>query len=219
MTTSDPDASGMTRALPPAGRLEYRPGWLGRTDADALFEVLSAEIAWQRRTIRMFGRVLDQPRRIAFQGDEGVVYRYSNDDYRADPWHPALRALRERLEAEIGTRFNSVLLNLYRDGRDSMGWHADDEAELGRDPTIASISLGAERRFQLRPKRSAARARQVEEKGGPGSERVSLLPAHGSLILMAGDLQHAWQHHLPRTARPVGPRINLTFRRILRPPA
>lgn len=149
-----------------------------------------------------------QPRKIAFQGDTGISYVYSGDVYRAEPWHADVAALRTEIERETGCRFNSVLLNLYRDGRDSMGWHSDDETELGPCPTIASVSLGAERRFVLR-------SRTDKQK------KIEIKPASGSLMIMRGDLQHFWQHALPKTALDVQPRINLTFREIVprRPPA
>lgn len=204
MKNQSRNSEGRVKSLPPAGRLRLLEHWLAAESASRLFDRLHAEIDWQARTIRMFGRVVEQPRRIAFQGDAGVVYRYSGDDYHARPWHPSVETLRDRLAEEFGTVFNSVLINLYRDGADSMGWHADDEPELGRNPVVASISLGEVRRFVLR--RNDERSRRVE-----------LTPAHGSLLLMDGDVQHAWQHQVPRTAKPVGPRINLTFRSILRP--
>jgi len=188
-------------ALPPHGLLEVRPGWLAGDQADQLFDCLAGQIDWQTRTITMFGRTLLQPRLLCFMGDAGVSYRYSNDDYQACRWHPEVLALRERLRAESMGDFNSVLLNYYRDGQDSMGWHADDEPELGTNPVIVSISLGAVRRFVLRSRHDHGR-------------KVELQPAHGSLIRMSGDLQHHWQHQIPRTAKPVGARINLTFRRI-----
>lgn len=200
-------SEGFVKKLPPEGRLVYRPDWVDRIgdpvpEAGRLFDRLVDDVAWEARTIMMFGRRVEQPRRIAFQGDAGVAYRYSNDDYVATDWHPLVRALRDRLDRDWGTRFNSVLLNLYRDGRDSMGWHADDEPELGPQPTIASVSLGAVRRFVLRSRADR-------------SDRIDLALASGSLLIMGGDLQQAWQHQVPKTARPVGPRINLTFRRIL----
>jgi len=142
-----------------------------------------------------------QPRKIAFQGDPGVSYAYSGDAYNAEPWHKDLVALRTDIERQADCPFNCVLLNLYRDGRDSMGWHSDDEAELGSCPTIASVSLGAVRRFVLR-------CRDDKRK------RIEIEPVHGSLIIMRGDLQHYWQHAVPKTARDVKPRINLTFREI-----
>jgi len=166
---------------------------------------LRDEVDWQQRTIRIFGREHLQPRLISFMGDAGIRYRYSGGCYDAAPWHPLLSKLLRLLERDLGIRFNSVLANLYRDGRDAMGWHADDELELGRAPTIASLSLGAVRRFMLRAR--ADRARKFE-----------LQPQPGSLLIMRGGLQQYWQHQVPKTARPVGARINLTFRRIVSDP-
>lgn len=190
---------GFVKTLPPSGRLEYRPGWLSPHQADELFDCLHRQIEWQSRSIMLFGRRVRQPRLLCFMGDEGVCYRYSNDDYHALAWHPAVLELKCRLQREPVADFNSVLLNFYRDGQDSMGWHADDEPELGVDPVIASISLGSARRFVLRCKDAR-------------HDKLELEPEHGSLIVMSGDLQHHWQHHVPRTARKVGVRINLTFR-------
>ena len=200
--------SGVKTLLPrgrtDGGGLDYWPDWLPADEADALFGRLQRDVAWETRTIRMFGRRMEQPRRIAFQGDAGTVYRYSNDDYRASAWHPGVADLRDRLARWLDVRFNSVLLNLYRNGRDSMGWHADDEPELGDRPVIASVSLGAVRRFVLRSRADHGR-------------KIDLPLASGSLLVMSGDLQRDWQHQVPKTARPVGPRVNLTFRRILQP--
>lgn len=190
---------GSVKMLPPNGRLQMMRAWLDARAARRLFERLYSEIDWQIRTIQMFGRELEQPRRIAFQGDPGVVYRYSGGDYRAERWHPEIARLRDRLAADFDAAFNSVLVNLYRNGADSMGWHADDEPELGANPLIASVSLGAQRRFVLRNKDDR-------------SLRIELKPESGSLLLMDGDVQHHWQHQLPKTARPVDARINLTFR-------
>ena len=205
---------GFVKALPPAGQVFYWPEWIERTAADELFRSLCDQVDWQSRSIRMFGRVLKQPRLIGFQGDEGVCYRYSGGDYIAQPWHPDVLALRSRLNRFISSqldrvekkpqhavRFNSVLINRYRNGQDSMGWHADNEKALGRNPLIASISLGTERRFVFRA---------LADK-----QRYGLLPKHGSLILMAGDLQHHWQHELPKTQKKIQQRINLTFRTVI----
>jgi alkylated DNA repair dioxygenase AlkB len=192
------------KELPPGGQLAYIRNFIEQSGADELFSALIRESFWQSRTITMFGRRVMQPRKIAFQGDSGVSYAYSGDVYHAEPWHEALVALRAQIEREAGCRFNCVLLNLYRDGRDSMGWHSDDEAELGSCPTIASVSLGAVRRFVLRSREDKRR-------------RLEIKPAHGSLMIMRGDLQHHWQHALPKTALDVQPRINLTFREIGRP--
>lgn len=135
-------------------------------------------------------------------GDPDAVYRYSGTVFRPVPWIEQVSRLKRAVEAACGHRFNSVLLNHYRDGRDAMGWHSDDEPELGAQPVIASVSLGGVRRFLLREKRKGARS-------------VGLHLAHGSLLLMHGDLQRRYQHALSRTAKAVGARVNLTFRKIL----
>ncbi|GAB4170131.1 MAG: alpha-ketoglutarate-dependent dioxygenase AlkB [Wenzhouxiangellaceae bacterium] len=191
-------------SLPPAGRLALEADWLTPGRAEALLAHLLESVAWEQRRIRLFGREHVQPRRIAFMGDRGVVYGYSGDRFAADGWDPVVAELRDRLQVALGVEFNCCLLNLYRDGSDSMGWHADDEPELGPNPTIASVSLGATRRFRLRSRDGQADA-------------VALDLAHGSLLVMSGDIQHHWQHRLARTARAVGPRINLTFRQVVVP--
>ncbi|MDO7847965.1 alpha-ketoglutarate-dependent dioxygenase AlkB [Hymenobacter sp. M29] len=186
-------------ALPGADLL-FDPGFLSETEAAALLASLSAEVAWEQRTIRLFGQQFPQPRLTAWYGSAEARYTYSGLTWEPRPWTPTLLALRQRLETATGARFNSVLLNLYRDGRDSMGWHADDEPELGPAPTIASLSLGATRRFRLRPR------------SGLVHPPLSVDLASGSLLLMRGATQQHWQHALPKTTRPLGPRLNLTFR-------
>ncbi len=188
------------RALADGGTLTYRRRWLPGTEADALFAAMEREIEWRQRSIRMGARVLLEPRLTAWHGEAGAVYTYSGLRNEPRPFTDALGAMRARLEEELSTRFDSVLLNLYRHGQDSMGFHSDAEPELGRDPLIASVSLGAARRFVLRH-----RQRKDEPK-------VELLLEHGSLLVMGGALQHHWQHAIPKTRRPVGARINLTFR-------
>ncbi len=187
------------------GELWFAAGWLARAEADALFERLMDEVPWETHRIRMFGKAVDSPRRSCWIGDPGAAYTYSRTRFEPRPWPPALQALRARVDAAAGVAMNSVLANLYRDGADHMGWHADDEPELGPRPVIASLSLGATRRFALRHRRDGAR-------------RAALDLSHGSLLVMAGDLQANWQHALVKTTRPVGPRINLTFRRVLESP-
>lgn len=188
--------------LRPGGRVEYQPDFLSPSQADRCFARLSSELDWAQRPIVLFGRELMQPRLTAFHGAPGISYRYSGQTMLARPWTPTLTELKERLQRVLGLDFNCVLCNLYRDGRDSMAWHADDEAELGPTPVIGSISLGAARRFQLKPR------------SGRG-ERIERILEHGSLLLMAGTLQQHWQHQLPKSLRVTEPRINLTFRRIL----
>jgi len=186
--------------LLPRAELLFDPVFLPAAEATALLAQLTAEVAWEQRAIRLFGQEIPQPRLTAWYGDPDARYTYSGLAWEPRPWTAALRALRQRVEAATGARFNSVLLNQYRDGRDSMGWHADDESELGPAPAIASLSLGATRRFRLRAR------------PGPRPAPLSLDLPGGSLLLMRGPTQQHWQHALPKTSRPVGPRLNLTFR-------
>ena len=179
----------------------FEPAWLDADAGHALFDALRATLPWATHRVVLFGRAVDSPRLSCWIGDPGAAYRYSGVRHEPEPWPEVLRPVRERLHRETGTAFNSVLVNLYRDGRDSMGWHSDDEPELGERPVIASLSLGTTRRFVLK------------QRCDPSRKRVLELP-HGSLLLMRGDSQADWRHALPRTAKPVGPRINLTFRRV-----
>lgn len=194
-------SSGLQPIDLPGADLRFAPGWLPATEADALFAALHAEAGWDVHRIRLFGREVDSPRLSRWIGDPGAVYTYSRTRFEPQPWPEVLLAVRARLRDTLGIDFNSVLANLYRDGRDRMGWHSDDEPELGPRPIIASLSLGATRRFAFKPR-------------GGGERRALELP-HGSLLVMAGDTQTGYRHALPGTARPVGARINLTFRRIL----
>jgi alkylated DNA repair dioxygenase AlkB len=184
--------------------LAFDDGWMAKSEADALFAGLRHAIPWEVHRIRLFGRDLDSPRLSCWIGDPGTGYTYSGRHFEPNPWPVALRAIRARLAGELRIDFNSVLVNLYRDGRDSMGWHSDDERELGAQPVIASLSLGATRRFVLKHRSDPSRKFALE------------LP-HGSLLLMRGASQANYRHALPRTAKPVGSRINLTFRSIIGP--
>ena len=184
----------------PQAELLFDPAFLTAAEAAALLAHLTADVAWEQRAIRLYGKELPQPRLTAWYGDPAAHYTYSGLAWEPRPWTPALLALRGRVAAATGASFNSVLLNRYRDGRDSMGWHADDEPELGPAPAIASLSLGATRRFRLRPR------------AGLAHPPLALDLPGGSLLLMRGPTQQHWQHALPKTARPVGPRLNLTFR-------
>jgi alkylated DNA repair dioxygenase AlkB len=182
--------------------VRYEAGWLSAGEADALLLALREQVPWETHRIRLFGKWHDSPRLSCWIGDHGASYVYSGVRFEPHPWPPALAALRERVSDASGVAMNSVLANLYRDGRDAMGWHSDDEPELGPRPVIASVSLGGERRFAFKHRREP-------------SSKFAIALAHGSLLVMSGDTQAEWRHALPRTARPVAPRINLTFRRIL----
>lgn len=181
--------------------------WLTPHEADLLFERLLGEIPWERHRLRMFGRELDAPRLSCWIGDPGTTYVYSRSRFEPRAWTPSLLPLREKVQQACGARFNSVLANLYRDGQDSMGWHSDDEPELGSQPVIASLSLGAARRFRLR-RRLPRGTRAVPANG------LDLRLTHGSLLCMAGTTQQLYQHDLPKSAAVSAPRINLTFRLI-----
>ena len=183
------------------GEARLWPAAFGPEEASRLFDALRTGIRWRQEEVTIFGQRRLVPRLVAWHGDPGASYRYSGTDHHPEPWTPALERVRAKVRELSGVEFNAVLLNLYRDGRDGMGWHADDEPELGRDPVIASVSLGAPRRFCLRHRRRKDLKLDLE------------LP-HGSLLVMAGPMQHQWVHALPKTRRPVGERINLTFRRV-----
>ncbi|OQP73765.1 DNA methylase [Xanthomonas phaseoli pv. syngonii LMG 9055] len=185
----------------PGAQIRWQRGWLDAAQADALLQTLLAQVRWEVHRIRMFGRVVDSPRLSSWIGDADASYRYSGTRFAPQPWLDALQPVRARLQAETGHPFNSVLVNRYRSGSDAMGWHSDDEPELGAQPLIASVSLGATRRFAFKHRDDAA-LKQTLELG------------HGDLLVMSGDTQRYYKHALPRTARPVGERINLTFRQI-----
>lgn len=157
------------------------------------------EVPWRQETLVIFGRPVKTPRLTCWIGDPGATYTYSGLANRPLPWTPVLTGLRARLEERLQAPFNSVLLNLYRDGRDSMGWHADDEPELGPEPLIASVSLGATRTFRLRHRTL-------------GLPSVDLELEHGSLLVMRGTTQRDWHHCVPKRLRVDQPRLNLTFR-------
>lgn len=178
-------------------------GYLARLDLPLppgeLLARLAGETDWRQETVTVFGKRHLQPRLTAWHGDRR--YTYSGLALDPQPWTPLLLQVKAAVESASGHHFNSVLLNYYRDGRDSMGMHSDDERELGPNPVIASVSLGEERPFILRHKRTGETLRIV-------------LPS-GSLLVMAGATQHHWLHGINKSARKMGPRLNLTFRNIV----
>ena len=186
-------------AVLPDADVRHLPGWLAPAQAEALQASLHDVIPWEVHRIRMFGRWVDSPRLSCWMGDPDARYRYSGMDFLPHAWPGILLPLRDRLQEQCNARFNSVLLNRYRNGSDSMGWHSDDEPELGPEPLIASLSLGAPRRFLLR--RRDDHGRKTEYQLG-----------HGDLLLMGGATQRHYQHALPKSMRAAGERINLTFR-------
>ena len=193
---------GDGRLALPDGDITYVPGFFSAPVGDRLLSDLSGAVRWTQPKITLFGKRVFSPRLAAWYGDQESVYRYSGLVNQPLPWFPELLEIRRRVQQYMGLNFDGVLLNLYRTGQDSMGWHSDDEKELGENPVIASVSLGAPRRFLLRHRRRSALP--VHE--------VSL--EHGSLLLMQGTTQKYWRHSVPRMRNQVSPRLNLTFRRI-----
>lgn len=187
--------------LPHDGSAVLHEGFLDPGEAEEAFVRLHDSLQWESHDIVVFGRRHREPRLSTWHADDGIAYTYSGLRRTALPFDEVLDGLRRRCAAAAGAAFNSVLVNLYRDGSDGVGWHADDEASNGREPVIASLSLGATRRFDLRHRRDGTRA--------------SVDLASGSLLVMSGLSQHCWVHQVAKVRRPVGPRINLTFRRIV----
>lgn len=182
------------------GELRYWRSFVAPDEAAHLNRALQADLPWIQHEVRIAGRVIPAPRLSSWHGDRGITYGYSGARYTATGWPPALSLLRSQIESVTGLRFNSVLANLYRHGQDSMGWHADREPELGANPAIASVSFGAARKFVLKHRRKKA------------VSRVDLWLESGSLLLMLPPTQANWRHALPKTQKPVAPRVNLTFR-------
>lgn len=187
--------------LPRDGSAMLHPRFIDADTADALMSRLMSSVPWESTRIPMFGREVSEPRLSSWIADQGVTYRYSGRDRVVHQWNADLTEIRRQVETVSMSSFNGVLANLYRTGHDHMGWHSDDERSLGPDPVIASVSLGAERRFDFRHRES-------------GEIRSTLLP-HGSLLVMSGAAQRCWKHRIPKSAKVTDPRINLTFRLLL----
>lgn len=200
-----PDPRKEVLPLPGANLTLLREVDLG-LPPEELFAALARDIPWRQETITLFGKTHLQPRLLAWFGDTHAQYRYSGKTYQPEVWNELLTQLRERIEVLAGAPFNSVLLNYYRNERDSMGLHADDEPELGLQPVIASLSLGEERVLYFRHKR---------DRSVPGLDVT--LPT-GSVLVMRGATQDNWKHGIRKLSRSCGPRINLTFR-LIQPPA
>jgi len=175
---------------------------LPEDEADQLQTLLLESLPWRQEQIRLFGQLRQIPRTQYWIGDPGARYSYSGLSLEPEPWPTWLIPIRDSVSRAAGTNFNSVLCNHYRHGQDSMGWHSDDEPELGPDPVIASVSLGQERRFHFRHRREQSR-------------RLQLTLPHNSLLIMPAGLQSDWQHQLPKSRRAMGSRINLTFRHVV----
>lgn len=186
----------------PDANLVYYPQFLNRSEADFYFTTFLKELNWEQHNIKIFGKTIPQPRLTSLYAENNTPYTYSNLTIHPYLLTPELKELQQKLMQLTGYTFSHCLANLYRNGNDSMGWHSDDEKELGKYPVIASLSLGVVRKFQLKHKY------QKELK-------YDLNLEHGSLLIMQGATQQFWKHQLPKTKKVNSARINLTFRRIL----
>ena len=183
------------------GKLDYFPVFLSAVESKGLFQQILNELVFQQNQIKIFGKAIAVPRLEAYFSLNGEKYGYSGQQLKNQPFPAFLNELRLRIEARTKNTYNALLINLYRDGQDSNGWHADNEKSLGSNPSIASLSLGAERPFELRHQRTG--------------QKLKIHLADGSLLHMYGELQHHWKHQLPKVRNFSGQRINLTFRKIV----
>ena len=186
--------------LPCDGIAEYYPDVL-KNDSEFYFQKLLKDIQWKSDEVRIFGKVHITKRKVAWYGNENIAYTYSGNTKNAIPWTNELLKLKEVAETVSGVKFNSCLLNLYHDGSEGMSWHSDNEKELGNDPSICSISFGAERKFTFKHKVT--------------KHTIPVLLENGSILLMKGKTQSNWLHSLPKTKKCTNARINLTFRKII----
>ena len=190
------------KLLMPDAKVTFYKNLFSNEESDRLFKELYENIAWRQDKMSLYGKEINLPRKTAWYGDENKSYTFSGIHLDPQPWTPVLLQIKEKIEQIADTSFNSVLLNLYRHGQDSISWHTDAERELGENPIIGSVSFGGSRRFMFRHRNDK-------------NEKAEVALTHGSFLLMAGETQHFWQHQIPKTAKQVAPRINLTFRTIV----
>ncbi len=186
----------------PDSEIVFYPSFFSKERSDAYYDDLYANIAWKQEQIKLYGKQLDLPRLTAWYGDRGASYKYSGIRVKPQSWIAPLLEIKKAIESLSGNVFNSVLLNLYRQERDGVSWHSDNEPELGQNPIIGSVSFGGTRRFQFKHKKNKAWRYEIK------------LP-HGSYLLMKGATQNYWLHQVPKETKPYRPRINLTFRTIV----
>lgn len=186
----------------PDADIYYYKNFLNKAEADKFYDLFLKTLQWEQHSIKIFGKILPQPRLTALYAKNNAPYSYSNLTLHPHAFTPQLQDLQNRLKKAGGYHFTHCLANLYRNGNDSMGWHSDNEKELGKNPVIASLSLGARRKFQLKHKNLK-------------DLKYDLELEHGSLLLMKGTTQQFWKHQLPKTKKEIGQRVNLTFRKIL----
>lgn len=186
----------------PNAKLVYVPNFFSKEESDQYFNIINSETNWQHDDITVFGKTYKQPRLTALFGDNNQPYSYSNITMHPKPFTNTLEDIKTKVEAFAEHKFNTLLINLYRNGNDSNGWHADNEKELGKNPVIASISFGEERPFHFKH-------RNIKE------QRHKLILEHGSLLVMSGEMQHYWLHQIAKTKKEIAPRINLTLRTLI----
>lgn len=180
------------------GEYLFIPNFFNKPESDSFFKLLKENILWKQESMNMYGKQIAFPRLTAWYGNDDKPYSFSGITLTPNPWNPVILEIKNRIEPKASVTFNSVLLNRYRDGKDSISWHTDAEPELGKNPIIASVNFGSTRKFQLRHVRT--------------NEKIEIELTHGSLLIMQGELQHYWQHQVPKTNKAIGERINLTFR-------
>jgi alkylated DNA repair dioxygenase AlkB len=188
--------------LPESGFIQHWEQIYEEDERSELFIKLQKDIPWRSQKIKIFGKEVNEPRLVAWYGDADATYTYSGLKLNPLPWTEVLISIKNKVETITEQSFNSVLLNFYRHGSDYMGWHSDNEKELGKNPMIASLSLGETRTFQLKPRKER------------GHSPLSIPLESGSLLLMGGAIQHCWKHRISPSKKDLGPRINLTFRLI-----
>jgi alkylated DNA repair dioxygenase AlkB len=180
------------------GEYIYIPNFYKKEIADKYLDRLISDIKWKQESMKMYGKEIPFPRLTSWYGDNDKPYSFSGIKLQPNSWSPGLLKIKSDIESKAEVAFNSVLLNRYRDGNDSISWHTDAEKELGINPIIASVNFGAERKFQLKHKET--------------NERIDILLKHGSLLIMQGELQHFWKHQIPKSKKVNQERVNLTFR-------
>ncbi len=194
---------GCQRFVLPDAELWLWPKWLNSQRSASLLQALQQQLHWQQPELRLFGKSVVIPRQQVWMGDAHCSYRYSGVSFSPEPWHPLVKKLTGWVNQQLNQRFNCVLLNLYQNGAEHMGWHSDDEPELGADPDIASLSLGQARRFDLKHKYL--------------QYQLSMPLEDGDLLLMQRPCQQHWLHRVPKQSQASSVRINLTFRYIETP--
>jgi alkylated DNA repair dioxygenase AlkB len=193
--------AGQSKGLPEE-LLEYRAGWFTEKESDYFLQTFISTMPWEQKLVKMWDKEMLTPRLTAWYGDPNTNYSFTDLKLDPMPWTTELLQIKAKVEPIAGIKFNSVLLNYYRDGNDSVAWHSDKESVLGKNPVIASVSFGQVRSFDIRNK-------------ADHSEKYSVKLEHGSLLLMKAGLQEHWEHRIAKSVKPMKPRVNLTFRVVI----